>query len=573
MYIAVIPNRDSPPAILLRESYREGGKVKKRTLANLSALSMEHVQVLRHALKGQTLVPAEEHFEVTRSRPHGHVAAVLGSLRQLGLEEALSTRRHRKRDLVVAMIVARILEPRSKLATARELGGETLASTLGEVLGVGEASADELYEAMDWLVRGQARIEKKLAKRHLAEGGQVLWDVTSTYFEGRHCALAHPGYSRDHRPDRPQIVFGLLTTAEGCPVAVEVFPGNTADPQTLDAAVTQLREGFGLSRMVVVGDRGMITQARIDQELEPRGLDWITALRAPQVRQLWKKGPLQLSLFDERDLAEITSPDFPGERLIACRNPLLAEERARKREALLEATERELEKVRAATLRDRTPLRGQVRIGLRVGKVLGRFKVGKHFRITITDDAFDFERDEERIGQEAALDGIYVVRTSVRAEALTAHETVEAYKRLSVVERGFRVCKGSDLKVRPIHHRREDRVRAHVFLCMLAHYVRWHMERRLAPLLFTDHDPKAGQKRRASVVAPAQRSEEADRKASRKRTEEGQPVHSFQTLLRDLATLTKNTVQVGEHITFDQITRPTPLQERIFHSLGVRYQI
>ncbi len=573
MYIAVVPNRDSPPAILLRESYREGGKVKKRTLANLSALSMEHVEVLRHALKGKTLVPAEEHFDVTRSRPHGHVAAVLGSLRQLGLEDVLSTRRHRKRDLVVAMIVARIIEPRSKLATARELGGETLASTLGEVLGVGEASADELYDAMDWLVRGQERIEKKLARRHLAEGDQVLWDVTSTYFEGRHCALAHPGYSRDHRPERPQIVFGLLTAAEGCPVAVEVFPGNTADPQTLDAAVKRLRESFGLSQMVVVGDRGMITQARITQELEPRGLDWITALRAPQVRQLWKKGPLQLSLFDEQDLAEITSPDFPGERLIACRNPLLAEERARKREALLEATERELEKVRAATVRDRAPLRGQDRIGLRVGKVLGRFKVGKHFRITITDHSFAFERDEERIGQEAVLDGIYVVRTSVRAEELTAQETVEAYKRLSVVERGFRVCKGSDLKVRPIHHRREDRVRSHIFLCMLAHYVRWHMERRLAPLLFTDHDPEAGQERRVSIVAPAQRSEEADRKASRKRTEEGQPVHSFQTLLRDLATLTKNTIQVGEHISFDQITRPTPLQEQVFEYLDVRYQL
>jgi transposase len=573
MYVAIVPNRSSPPAILLRESYREGGKVKKRTLANLSALPMEHVEVLRRALKGETLVPAEEHFEVTRSRPHGHVAAVLGTLRELGLEEVLSTRRHRKRDLVVAMIVARILEPRSKLATARELGGETLASTLGDVVGVGEADADELYEAMDWLIRGQERIEKKLAGRHLAEGGQVLWDVTSTYFEGRHCVLACPGYSRDRRPDRPQIVFGLLTTAEGCPVAVEVFAGNTADPQTLEAAVKRLREEFGLSHVVVVGDRGMITQARITEELRPQGLAWITALRAPQVRQLWKKGPLQLSLFDERDLAEITSPDFPGERLICCRNPLLAEERARKREALLEATEKELEKVRRATLRERGPLQGRDRIGMRVGKVLGRFKVGKHFRLTITDHSLDFERDEEQIGEEAALDGIYVIRTSVTAQELTASEAVEAYKRLSTVERGFRVCKGSDLKVRPIHHRREDRVRAHVFLCMLAHYVRWHMEQRLAPVLFTDHDPEAGQQRRASIVAPAQRSDRADRKASRKRTEEGEPIHSFQTLLRDLATLTKNTVQVGEHITFDQITRPTPLQQRALDLLGVNYRL
>ena len=569
MYVAIVPNRGSPPAILLRESYREGGKVKKRTLANLSALSMEQVDLVRRSLKGETLVPAEGHVEVTRSRPHGHVAAILGTLRQVGLEDVLSTRRHRKRDLVVAMIVARILEPRSKLATARELGGETLASTLGEVLGVGEADADELYEAMDWLVRSQERIEKKLAKRHLAEGGRVLWDVSSTYFEGRHCALARPGYSRDHRPDRPQIVFGLLTTTGGCPVAVEVFAGNTADPQTLVAAVKRLRDGFGLDHVVVVGDRGMITQARITQELRPQGLAWITALRAPQVRTLWKKGPLQLSLFDEQDLAEITSPDFPGERLIACRNPLLAEERARKREALLEATEKELEKVRRATLWERGPLRGRDRIGMRVGKVLGRFKVGKHFRVTITDGLLEFERDEERIRQEAALDGIYVIRTSVRAGDLSAEEAVEAYKQLSAVERGFRVCKGSDLKVRPIHHRREDRVRAHVFLCMLAHYVRWHMEQRLASLLFTDEDPEAGRERRTSIVAPAQRSESADRKASRKRTQEGEPVHSFNTLLRDLATLTKNTVQVGDHITFERLTRPTPLQERAFDLLDI----
>ena len=352
-------------------------------------------------------------------------------------------------------------------------------------------------------------------------------------------------------------------------MAVEVFAGDTADPQTLGAAVKRLQDGFGLEHVVVVGDRGMITQARITQELRPRGLAWITALRAPQIRTLWKKGPLQLSLFDEQDLAEITSPDFPGERLIACRNPLLAEERARKREALLEATEKGLEKVRRATLRERGPLRGRDRIGMRVGKVLGRYKVGKHFRITITEESLEFGRDEERIRQEAALDGIYVIRTSVQAGDLSAPEAVEAYKRLSAVERGFRVCKGSDLKVRPIHHRREDRVRAHIFLCMLAHYVRWHMEQRLAPLLFTDEDPEAGQERRTSIVAPAQRSESADRKASRKRTEEGEAVHSFNTLLRDLATLTKNTVRVGEHITFERLTRPTPLQQRAFHLLDI----
>lgn len=537
MYIARIPNRNSPPAVLLRESYRDEGKVKKRTLANLSALPEEQIEVLRRSLKGQTLIPADEGFEITRSRPHGHVAAVLGTLKKLGLEQVLSTRRHEKRDRVVAMIVARVLEPRSKLATARELDRETLSSSLAEEAGVSSADADDLYEAMDWLLRGQERIEKKLARRHLEDGGLVLWDVSSTYFEGRKCPLAKHGYSRDRRGDRPQIVFGLLTTPEGCPVAVEVFPGNTGDPSTLSAAVERLRDRFGLERMAVVGDRGMVTQARIEEDLKPSGLDWISSLRAPQVKKLWREGPLQLSLFDEQDLAEISSPDFPDERLIACRNPMLAEDRARKREELLQATEEKLEKIAAATRRETRPLRGEDKIGVRVGKVLQKYRVGKHFDYEITEDAFTYRRNDERIEEEAALDGIYVVRTSLPAEELEAGEAVAAYKRLSEVERAFRAYKGVDLKVRPIHHWREDRVRAHVFLCMLAYYVEWHMKRRLEPML-------SGRN--------------------------GNGEHSFPTLLSDLATLTKNTVRAGEHITFEQISRPTDLQQRALDLLDVR---
>jgi len=568
MYVATIPNRNSPPAILLRESYREGGKVKKRTLANLSNLPPEAIEALRRVLKGERLVSAEAHFQVVRTRPHGHVAAVLGTLRKLGLERVLATRPSRHRDLAVAMIAARLVEPCSKLATARGLSPDTLSSSLGEELGVQGASEDELYGAMDWLRQAQERIEKKLARRHLEEGGLVLWDVTSTYFEGRSCPLAAHGHSRDGKPEKLQVVFGLLTTAQGCPVAVEVFPGDTSDPATLGTVLERLVERFGLKRVVLVGDRGMVTSARIREELEPRGLDWVSSLRAPQVRKLARQGTLQLSLFDRQDLAEIRSPDFPGERLIACYNPLLAEERARKREELLAATERELEKVAQATRRPKRPLRGKDRIGLRVGKVLGRFKMGKHFRLQIAEDGFRYERQDASIREEAALDGIYVIRTSVSEQALSAEEAVRAYKRLSEVEQAFRAHKGLELQVRPIFHRREDRVEAHLFLCMLAYYVQWHMRRRLAPLLFDEEDPQAAEARRESIVSPAQRSEATQRKVRRKRTEEGLPLHSFRTLLRDLATLAKNQVQVGE-ASFDQITRPTPLQQRAFQLLEV----
>jgi hypothetical protein len=569
MYIDIVPNRNSPPAVLLRESVREGKKIRKRTVANLSKLPPEVVEVLRRALRGETLVPVGEVFQVERNRPHGHVAAALGSLKRLGVEGLIASRPSRERDLVVAMIVARILEPRSKLATARGLGEETGFSTLAEELGVESATADELYGALDWLVERQGRIESKLAKKHLADGTLLLYDVTSTYFEGRACPLAAHGHSRDQKKGKLQIVFGLLCTAEGCPLAVEVFPGNTSDPQTLASAIDKARERFGLRRVVLVSDRGLLTEARIEAELRPvEGLEWITALRAPAIRKLVEEGELQLSLFDRRDLAEITSAAHPGERLIACRNPFLAEERARKREALLRSTEKELEKIAEATRRKRRPLRGKDAIGVRLGRVLGRFKMGKHFAYEIEEGRFTYWRDLESIRREAALDGLYVIRTSVGKEALEAEAAVDAYKSLSTVERAFRSEK-TDLEVRPIHHRSAPRVRAHVFLCMLAYYVQWHMRRSLAPLLFEDHDRAAARRARRSVVAPAKRSAAAEEKARTKRTADGFPVHSFETLMHDLATLNKNQVRVAE-ASFDQMTPPTPLQARAFELLGVR---
>lgn len=576
MYIDVVPNRNSPPAVLLRESVREGPKIHKRTLANLSHWAPAQVELLRRVLRGETLVAPEEAFEIVRTRPHGHVAAVLGTLRRLGLERLLAAEQSRERNLSVAMLVARVLDPRSKLATARGLSDETLFSSLGEALGVETADEDELYRAMDWLLPRQPRIETALAKRHLRDGALVLYDVTSTYFEGRTCPLAHLGHDRDGKPGKLQIVFGLLTDAEGCPVAVEVFEGNTADPKTLAAQIQKVRVGFALTRVVFVGDRGLLTEARIREELRPiDGLAWITALRAPAIRQLVDSGALQLSLFDEQDLAEITSPDYPGERLIVCRNPLLAQERARKREDLLQATERELTKIAQATQRAKRPLRGQARIALRVGRVLGRFKMRKHFRIEITDTLFRFERDAERLAQETALDGIYVIRTSVPAQALAAEATVRAYKRLSTVERAFRSFKSIDHLVHPIHHRLADRVRAHVFLCMLAYYVEWHLRRALASMLFEDDDPAGGEAQPTSVVRPAQRSLRAHRKAQTKRTDEGAPVHSFQTLLQDLATVAKNRVRpkATGAVAFDMITTPTPLQQRAFDLLGISHRM
>jgi transposase len=574
MYIDIVPNRNSPPAVLLRESWREGKRTKKRTVANLSGLPMEAVEVLRQALKGVKLAPVDERFRIVRALPHGHVAAVLGTAQRIGVPEVLASRPSRERALALAMIVARILEPRSKLATARLLAEETQCSTLAEALGLEVKDENELYEALDWLLSRQSWIERKLAKRHLDEGALLLYDITLTYFEGRTCPLAKQGRPGRGKKGKLQILVGLICNAEGCPVAVEVFPGNWGDPNTLSSALEKVRSRFGVRRVVLVGDRGLLTEARIEEELSPQAaVDWITALRAPAIQQLVKQEVLQLSLFDERDLAEITSPDYPGERLIACRNPLLAEERSRKRTALLAATEAKLATIEEATGRSHRPLRGKAEIGVRVGKALERSKVGKHFRYEINEDSFTFERDEERVRREAALDGVYVIRTSVSAREMQAEEVVESYKALSRVEQAFRSFKTVDLKLRPIFHRRAERVRAHALLCMLAYYVEWHMRRDLAELLFDDHDPEAAAAARDSVVAPAQRSPAAKAKASTKRTEDGFPVHSFQTLLEDLKTATKNRVTVGETgIMFAQLAELTPLQERIFELLDVPYR-
>jgi hypothetical protein len=577
MYIETVPNRNSRPAILLREGWREGRRTRKRTIANITDWPAVQVEALRAVLKGdyQLLAPAAG-FSIERTRPHGHVAAVLGTLRQLRLESLLAAQHCAERDAVVAMIAARILQPRSKLATVRELRTATLASTLGELLNLSDCDEELLYRAMDWLLPRQERIERNLAKRHLQDGTLALYDVSSTYFEGRHCPLARYGYSRDGKRDKLQITFGLLTNAEGCPVAVEVFEGNTADPHTVNSVISKLRERFALQRIVLVGDRGMLTSARIRDELQPAaGLDWITALRAPQIQQLLEAGNLQLSLFDQREIAEISHPAYPGERLVACRNPLMAEQRARKRSELLAATERALNDTAAATRRQRNPLQGQDRIALRVGGVLDRYKMRKHFQLSIEDTGFSFTRDAESIAREAALDGIYVIRTSVSATALSADEAVRSYKRLAQVERAFRSLKSVDLKVRPIHHRLEQRVRAHILLCMLAYYVEWHMRQALAPILFDDDDPAAAQAARSSVVAPAQRSPRAQRKALTKLTADDCPLHSFQTLLSDLATVAKNRISPNTQpsVPFDLITTPTTLQQRAFDLLGVNYRM
>jgi transposase len=515
-------------------------------------------------------------FLVSRSLPHGHAAAVLGCLRNLQLDSILDPVPSRDRDLVIAMIVARILDPASKLATARGLHSDTLHSSLGELLHVDSADESELYQAMDWLLPHQSRIEQELAKRHLSHGGLVLYDLTSTYFEGRHCPLGKLGHSRDDKSGKPQIVFGLLTNASGCPVAVEVFAGNTADPKTVATQVNKLRQRFGLSDVVLVGDRGMITSARIRQDLPAsHGIQWISALRANQIQKLAKDGQLQMSLFDKTDLIEIAHPDFPGERLIACFNPLLAEERSRKRPDLLAATEKQLEKIAAAAKRPKRPLRGKQNIGLRAGKVLNRYKMGKHFQLRIEEDSFHYERKTANIEREESLDGIYVIRTSVKPESLTGQQVVASYKSLSGVERAFRSLKTVDLHVRPIHHRLPDRVRAHILLCMLAYYVEWHMRQLLAPTLFDDDDKPQAQTARTSIVAPAQRSASARQKALTKQTSDGMKVHSFQTLLGDLATIVKSRIQPKDKTipTFDMLTTPTVIQQRALDLLGVTLRL
>lgn len=575
MHIAKVPNRNARPSYLLRETYREDGKVKNRTLANLSKLPVERIETLRAALRGDPLAPIGDNgFEIRRSLPHGHVLAALSVARRIGLEDLLPRRApQRRRDLALALIVARLLDPAAKLATARMLDSATASHSLGETIGLGHLTAREIYTTLDWLGAEQAFIENQLARRHLKNGALVLYDVTSTYLEGRCCPLARHGYSRDSRGDRPQLVIGLLCAADGCPVAVEVFEGNTADPATVAAQITKLKQRFRLRRVVMVGDRGMLTSARIEQALRPAGLDWITALRGPAIRQLAEAGTLQFSLFDTRDMAEISSPDYPGERLVVCKNPLLAEERRRKRDELLALTEADLRKIQARVTREKNPLRGAGEIGKAVGAVLGKRKMAKHFEQTITDASFEFMRKQDAIAGEARFDGFYVLRTSLPAEQIDSAGTVRAYKGLAQVERAFRCMKTVDLELRPVFHWTASRVRAHVLLCMLAYYLEWHMRQPLAPMLFDDHDRAAAETARTSPVAKAKVSKAAQRKASTQRVNVGdgetQPVHSFRTLLADLATLTRNTVCFGGQKMLTVQATATPVQRRALGLLGV----
>ncbi len=572
MYIESVPNRNSPPAILLRESYRDNGKVRKRTLCNLSDWPVAHIEGLRGVLKGGTVIAAErDAFSVTRTLPHGHVAAALGTARKIGLDRILGPDGDRCRDLVLALLVSRILDPASKLATARALSPATATSSLGEMLRLGAVDEDELYIALDWLLERQPAIETALAKRHLNSGTLVLYDVSSSYMEGRCCPLAKRGYSRDRKKGTLQITYGLLCAPDGCPIAIEVFDGDTADPMTLATQIEKLKQRFRLDRVVMVGDRGMITQARITDEIKSAGLDWITALRAPAIKGLLQSGALQLSLFDQRDMASITTPDFPDERLVVCRNSDLAAERSRKREELLAATERDLARVQAAVLRRRAPLRGAAEIALAVGAVINRHKMAKHFEINISDAAFSFARKTAEIAAEAAIDGIYVVRTNLPAETCDDATTVRSYKSLALVERAFRCLKTVDLQVRPVYHWLADRVRAHVLLCMLAYYLEWHMRQGLAPMLFEDADKQAADTLRTSVVAQAQRSPAAVQKQTTKSTPDGLPVHSFQTLLADLATIAQNTIvtAITPRYPLTMVTRPTPTQHKAFQLLGL----
>ena len=558
MYIEKVPNRNSPPAVLLREGWREGKKTLKRTIANLSHWPDQKIEALRRLLKDETLVSADEAFSIERSWPHGHVDAVLQAMRRLGMAELIASQRSRSRDLVVAMIAERLLHPCSKLATTRLWHSSTLANQLD----VEDADEDDLYSAMDWLLARQRRIEKKLASRHLDTGGYVLYDVSSSYYEGRHCDLARFGHNRDGKRGKQIIVYGVLTDTQGRPISVSVYPGNTGDPSTVADQVTALKARFGLERAVLVGDRGMLTQARIEALHEHPGIGWISALRSNQVRALVEQDALQLSLFDTQNLAEIHSPEFPGERLIACYNPLLADERERKRNELLEATEQALEKIKKEVeRRTKTPLT-EGAIGKKVGARIGRFKMAKHFELEIADGHFHYQRIQANIDREAALDGIYVIRTSEPRRALSAADVVRRYKSLAQVERVFRTLKGIDLRIRPIHHRTNDRVRAHIFLCLLAYYVEWHLRQAWAPLLFDDEDLPVDRRQR-DPVAPAQPSTSAKHKKRARVTDQGWPVHSFNTLMAELATRCRHRCRLGfdpEAPAIYQDTQPTPLQ-------------
>jgi transposase len=565
MYIEIVPNRNSRPAVLLREGWREGKKICKRTLANLSDWSEARIEALRRVLKNEPLASAQETFVIERSLPHGHVQALLSTIKRIGLDILISAKRVRERDLVLAMIVERLIHPCSKLATTRLWHSTTLA----EELGVADATEDDLYEAMDWLLERQARIEQKLAARHLSDGAQVLYDVTSSYYEGRTCALMKFGHDRDGKRGRPIVVYGALTDAHGRPIALEAYPGNTGDPTTVPDQVHKLRSRFNLDHVVLVGDRGMLTHVQINKLKQYPGLGWISALRSADIQQLVQGGALQRSLFDEQNLAEIVAPEFAGERLIACHNPLLAEERRRKRAELLEATEQKLAGIAREVARRKHKALSAAEIGKKVGAVIKQFKMGKHFDVTINDGVFAYARRAQQIEREAQLDGIYVIRTSEPQNRLSAADTVRSYKRLAQVEHAFRCLKGIDILVRPIRHRDELRVKAHLFLCMLAYYVEWHMRKALAPLLFDDEQLDADRKTR-DPVAPAKPSAQAKKKKLVRLTADGLPIHSFETLLADLATRCRNRCRIKSDpnsTSFTHLTEPTPLQQRVFELL------
>ncbi len=562
MYIEIVPNRNSPPAVLLREGWREGSKTFKRTLANLSHWPQQKIDSFRRLLQDEPLVSPQDLFCTFKTLPHGHVEAILLAMRKLGLDSLLAAKRCRERDLVMAMIASRLLHPCSKLATTREWHSTTLA----EELSVADATEDDLYQAMDWLLERQPRIEKKLAARHLSEDCLVLYDVSSSYYEGHTCPLAQYGHDRDGKKGLPIIVYGVMTDGEGRPIAVEVYPGNTGDPTTVADQVEKLRDRFQLSRVVLVGDRGMLTQPQIDKMKTHPGLGWITALTSVAIRGLLEAGALQLSLLDETNLAEITSPDYPGERLMVCHNPLLEEERGRKRRELLEATETALTKVsKQVARRKKKPLK-EAEIAMKVGKVLGRHKMGKHFLYTIGEGKFQWSRREQTIEQEAKLDGIYVIRTSESVERLSAADTVRSYKSLAQVERAFRTLKGVELLIRPIRHRTEDRVPTHIFLCLLAYYVEWHLRRAWAPLLFED-EQLAELRRQRDPILPATGSPSAQEKKLTRQTADGFQVNSFDTLMAALASRARVTYGLkSEESTpsFQQVPEPTPLQAKAY---------
>ena len=579
-HLESIPNRNSRPTLLIREAWREGKRIRKKTRANLTGMPEPLVNGIRALLKGGiALESVEDAFTIRRALPHGHVAAGLATLRRLGLVRLLHRHPGRERDLAIAGILARLLDPGSKLAAARHLSPDTAASSLGAVLGLGPVTGNELLDMLDWLLRRQRHIEKSLAHRHLGEATLILYDVTSSFLEGGCCPLAAFGHNRDGKKGKKQIVFGLLCTEEGCPVAVEVFAGNRGDPMTLGAQIAKIRDRFGVGRVALVGDRGMITTARIRQELEPATLDWISALKATDIRKLLRQqgadggepAPLCPEALVPDQVAEIVSPEFPGERLLVCLNPRLREQRARKREALLEATEEILETIAQGLGRPGAPHRGRDWINRRVGREANRRKVEKHFQITVTDEALTWSRNQEKIAAEARLDGLYVIRTSLDAATMGPGEVVEAYKSLSRVEQAFRLLKTTRLQVRPVYVYNADRVRAHLFLCMLAYYVEWHLRRRLAPLLFEDDDRQQARAKRTSPVQPAQISDRAKAKADTKTTAEGFPVHSLKTLLADLATLTLNqvTLPTNPEQGFPMIAQPTPLQRKAFELLEV----